>query len=133
MAGHIQDCWYKTETTPDGKTIRVKTDRYGTGLRYRARYIGPDGTEKSKSFPDRQRRAAEAWLAQTKADMERGQSSTPGPAGPPSVSSQNAGSRPRPPTPPPKWRWRPASASTSCRVSAPAPWTRSGRPTFRRS
>ena len=72
MAGHIQDRWYKTELGPDGKTRRVKTERYGSGLRYRARYIGPDGTEKSKSFPDRQRRLAEAWLAQTKADMERG-------------------------------------------------------------
>lgn len=73
MAGHIQDRWYKTEKDATGKTIRVKTDRYGTGLRYRARYTSPDGTEKSKAFPDRQKRAAEAWLAQTKADMERGQ------------------------------------------------------------
>lgn len=73
MAGHIQDRWYKTENDPDGKPRRVKTDRYGSGMRYRARYIGPDGTEKSKSFPDRQRRLAEAWLIQTKADMERGQ------------------------------------------------------------
>jgi integrase len=73
MAGHIQDRWYKTEPSPNGgKPIKVKTDRYGTGLRYRARYIGPDGTEKSKSFPDRQRRLAETWLVQTKADMERG-------------------------------------------------------------
>jgi len=73
MAGHIQDRWYKTEKTPDGKTIRVKSERYGTGLRYRARYIGPDGTEKSKSFPDRQKRLAEQWLAQVEADMSRGQ------------------------------------------------------------
>jgi len=72
MAGHIQDRWYKTEKTPNGKTTRVKTDRYGTGLRYRARYIGPDGTEKSKSFPDRQKRLAEAWLTKTRADMEGG-------------------------------------------------------------
>ncbi|MCH5675655.1 site-specific integrase, partial [Streptomyces sp. CME 23] len=62
MAGHIQDRWYRTETGPDGKPVRVKTERYGTGLRYRARYIGPDGTEKSKSFPDRQKRLAEQWL-----------------------------------------------------------------------
>jgi integrase len=73
VAGHIQDRWYKTEKTPDGKTVRVKTDRYGTGLRYRARYIGPDGTEKSKSFPDRHKRAAETWLANLEADMSRGQ------------------------------------------------------------
>lgn len=73
MAGHIQDRWFKTETGPGGKPVRVKTDRHGTGMRYRARYVGPDGTEKSKSFPDRQKRQAEQWLAQVEADMLRGQ------------------------------------------------------------
>ncbi|MGW0560886.1 tyrosine-type recombinase/integrase [Streptomyces sp. NPDC003016] len=73
MAGHIQDRWYKTETDSNGKTTRVKTDRHGSGMRYRARYVGPDGTEKSKSFPDRQKRLAEQWLAQIEADMTRGQ------------------------------------------------------------
>ncbi|MFF4821194.1 tyrosine-type recombinase/integrase [Kitasatospora sp. NPDC001309] len=73
MAGHIQDRWYKTETGPDGKPHRVKTERHGTGMRYRARYIGPDGTEKSKSFADRQKRQADLWLAQIEADMARGQ------------------------------------------------------------
>ncbi|MFC4036535.1 tyrosine-type recombinase/integrase [Streptomyces polygonati] len=73
MAGHIQDRWYKTEPGPDGKPVKVKTDRYGTGLRYRARYIGPDGREKSKAFPDRQKRAAETWLTNLEADMSRGQ------------------------------------------------------------
>ncbi|MBT2382105.1 tyrosine recombinase XerC [Streptomyces sp. ISL-11] len=73
MAGHIQDRWYKTTTTPGGETARVKTDRHGTGMRYRARYVGPDGTEKSKSFPDRQKRLAEQWLTHIEADMSRGQ------------------------------------------------------------
>ncbi|MEU4583678.1 tyrosine-type recombinase/integrase [Kitasatospora aureofaciens] len=73
MAGHIQDRWYKTETGPDGKKRRVRTERYGIGLRYRARYVGPDGTEKSKSFPDRQKRQADEWLARIEADMSRGQ------------------------------------------------------------
>ncbi|MFC5027781.1 tyrosine-type recombinase/integrase [Streptomyces sp. DSM 41987] len=73
MAGHIQDRWYKTEKTADGKTVRVKSDRYGIGLRYRARYVGPDGTEKSRSFPDRQKRLAEQWLTAVEADMSRGQ------------------------------------------------------------
>ncbi|MCF2538961.1 site-specific integrase [Streptomyces sp. FB2] len=72
MAGHIQDRWYKTETGSDGKPRKVKTDRYGVGLRYRARYIGPDGTEKSKSFPDRRKREAEQWLGYLEADMARG-------------------------------------------------------------
>jgi integrase len=72
MAGHIQDRWYKTETDATGKTVRVKSDRHGTGLRYRARYIGPDGAEKSKSFPDRQKRLAEKWLTDIASDMSRG-------------------------------------------------------------
>ncbi|MFF3018375.1 tyrosine-type recombinase/integrase [Streptomyces sp. NPDC057939] len=73
MAGHIQDRWYKTEFDADGKPARVKSDRHGVGMRYRARYIGPDGTEKSKSFPDKQKRLAEQWLNETAADMARGQ------------------------------------------------------------
>ncbi|MFF4695925.1 tyrosine-type recombinase/integrase [Streptomyces chattanoogensis] len=72
MAGHIQDRWYKTETGPNGKPHRVKTDRHGTGMRYRARYIGPDGTEKSQSFADGRKRLAEQWLTKIKADMEGG-------------------------------------------------------------
>jgi hypothetical protein len=58
MAGHIQDRWYKVEVGPGGKSRKVKSEHYGSGLGYRARYVGPDGTEKSKSFPDRQRRLA---------------------------------------------------------------------------
>nr|WSW60117.1 site-specific integrase [Streptomyces sp. NBC_00998] len=73
MAGHIQDRWFKTEEGPDGENHRVKSDRHGTGMRYRARYVGPDGTEKSKSFPDKQKRLAELWLNETAADMARGQ------------------------------------------------------------
>ncbi|MFE0761099.1 tyrosine-type recombinase/integrase [Streptomyces smyrnaeus] len=72
MAGHIQDRWYKTITGPDGTKHRVKSERYGTGKRYRARYVGPDGTEKSQSFPDKQKRLAERWLAKTQADMDGG-------------------------------------------------------------
>ncbi|MBT2224444.1 tyrosine-type recombinase/integrase [Nonomuraea sp. NEAU-A123] len=41
-------------------------------MRYRARYVGPDGTEKSQSFPDRQKRQAEEWLTGIAADMSRG-------------------------------------------------------------
>ncbi|MFI9730683.1 tyrosine-type recombinase/integrase [Streptomyces sp. NPDC052092] len=78
MAGHVQDRWYKVETDPNGKTVKVKTDRFGVGLRYRARYVGPDGSEKSKSFPDKQKRKAEQWLANIEADMSRGDYVDPG-------------------------------------------------------
>lgn len=77
MAGHIQDRWYKTEPSPNGKTIKVKTERYGTGMRYRARYVGPDGSEKSKSFPDGKKRLAEKWLSAIETDMTRGQYTDP--------------------------------------------------------
>jgi hypothetical protein len=50
MAGHVQDRWFRTDVGPDGKPRKVKTDRHGLGMRYRARYVGPDGTEKSKSL-----------------------------------------------------------------------------------
>ncbi|GGU80137.1 hypothetical protein GCM10010260_10420 [Streptomyces filipinensis] len=80
MAGHFQDRWYKTETGPNGKPVRVKSERYGTGMRYRARYVGPDGTEKSKSFPDRKKREAERWLERTQADMATGNYVDPGAA-----------------------------------------------------
>ncbi|MFJ3672254.1 tyrosine-type recombinase/integrase [Streptomyces sp. NPDC090106] len=73
MAGHIQDRWYKTETASNGKPVKVMSDRHGTGLRYRARYVGPDGTEKSKSFRDKELRLAKQWLANIEADMSRGQ------------------------------------------------------------
>lgn len=73
MAGHIQDRWYRAEVGSDGRPVKVKTERHGSGMRYRARYVGPDGTEKSKSFPDKQKRLADAWLTSIEADMARGQ------------------------------------------------------------
>jgi integrase len=72
MAGHVQDRWFKTERTTDGTAKKIKTSRYGVGFRYRARYVSPDGTEKSRSFPDRQKRQAELWLARVEADMSQG-------------------------------------------------------------
>ncbi|MEV3872854.1 site-specific integrase [Streptomyces sp. NPDC049906] len=78
MAGHVQDRWFKTEEDTNGKETRVKTDRHGTGLRYRARYMGPDGTEKSKSFRDGQKRLAEKWLTRIEADMDSGLYTDPG-------------------------------------------------------
>jgi hypothetical protein len=44
----------------------------GVGHRYRARYIAPDGSEKSKSFPDKRKRKADQWLANIEADMSQG-------------------------------------------------------------
>jgi integrase len=70
--GHVEDRWFKTIEGADGKGRRVKTDRYGVGLRYRVRYIAPDGNERSKSFPDRAKRAAEEFLSGIETDKIRG-------------------------------------------------------------
>src|SRR5436305_5965502 len=69
---HIQDRWYKTVKRPDGTTERVKTTLYGKGDRYKLRYIGPDGREKAESFPDKQKRRAEARLVEVESDKQRG-------------------------------------------------------------
>ena len=47
---HIEDRWYKDVPGPDGKTVKQRRARCGTGLRWRVRYIDPDGAERSRSF-----------------------------------------------------------------------------------
>jgi len=47
---HIEDRWYKTVTGPDSKPVKERTARYGNGLRWRARYLDPDGRERNRSF-----------------------------------------------------------------------------------
>jgi integrase len=70
--GHIQDRWFKTVRHPGGTAERVKTALYGRGERYKLRYTGPDGREKAESFPDRQKRRADARLVEVESDLQRG-------------------------------------------------------------
>lgn len=71
--GHIQDRWYKTVNDPEtDKPVRVKTDLYGKGLRYKVRYLDPDGKEVSQSFPDRAKRQAEEFLHKVENDKREG-------------------------------------------------------------
>lgn len=78
VMGHVEDRWYKTvptgETDKKGKprTKQVKTDLFGKGMRYRVRYIAPNGRERSKSFPDRAKKAAEDFLTSIEGDKLRG-------------------------------------------------------------
>ena len=69
----IQDRWWKTVRLADKTQKRVKTARYGKGDRYRVRYTTPDGRGQSKSFPDRQKKAAEDFLINIEADKRRGE------------------------------------------------------------
>ncbi|MEU0157138.1 hypothetical protein [Micromonospora fulviviridis] len=68
---HIVDRWYKTVVGPDGKSRQVPKPECGQGMRYRVRYVAPDGREKSQSFPDKKKRDAQAFLANVQADILR--------------------------------------------------------------
>jgi integrase len=71
--GHIQDRWFKKVVDPETeKVTRVKTPLYGKGLRYKVRYLDPDGTEKSESFPDRCRGQAEDFLLKVENELRQG-------------------------------------------------------------
>ncbi|MEV6845452.1 site-specific integrase [Actinoplanes sp. NPDC051411] len=70
--GHVEDRWFRTVAGPDDKPVRVKTPLYGKGLRYRVRYLGPGGRERSKSFPDRQKKAADDYLTDIESKRLRG-------------------------------------------------------------
>ncbi|WP_307867870.1 phage integrase central domain-containing protein [Umezawaea beigongshangensis] len=54
------------------EVARVKTSLYGTGLRYKVRYLDPDGKECSKSFPDRQKKRADDFLLEVESDKRKG-------------------------------------------------------------
>jgi integrase len=54
---HVEDRWFKAI---DG--ARVKTARHGNGLRWRARYLDPDGAERNRSFATKV--AAERFLTE---------------------------------------------------------------------
>jgi integrase len=79
--GHVQDRWYRDKVDPEtrkpvlterGKPVRERTELYGRGDRYRVRYVDHSGRERSKSFPDRQKAQAEAFLGEVESELRRG-------------------------------------------------------------
>jgi hypothetical protein len=71
--GHIQDRWYKKGVDPDTKSVsRLKTGLHGKGMRYKVRYLDPDGRELSKMYPDRQLSAAKAFLHDIESAKQQG-------------------------------------------------------------
>ena len=71
--GHIQDRWYKTLNDPaTGKAVRVKSALCGNGLRYKVRYLDPDGNEKSKMYPDKCKKQAEDFLLEVESSKREG-------------------------------------------------------------
>ncbi|GAA1268168.1 tyrosine-type recombinase/integrase [Saccharothrix xinjiangensis] len=71
--GHVQDRWWKEVKDPVTEQVtRVKTSLYGLGLRYKVRYLDPNGVERSRSFPDRQKKKAEDFLIEMESDKREG-------------------------------------------------------------
>ncbi|MGH3846206.1 MAG: tyrosine-type recombinase/integrase [Pseudonocardiaceae bacterium] len=71
--GHIQDRWYKTLNDPaTGKAVRVKSALCGNGLRYKVRYLDPDGNEKSRMYPDKCKKQAEDFLLEVESSKREG-------------------------------------------------------------
>lgn len=78
--GHVDDRWWRPKkdekgdviVNSRGKPVMEKTELYGHGLRYRARYKDPDGAERGKSFPDKQKGRAEDFLIEVELDKREG-------------------------------------------------------------
>ena len=62
---HVQDLWEKTVA---GR--RVRTSRYGKGNRWQARYLDPEGQERTRTFARKQ--DAERFVVTVRADVLRG-------------------------------------------------------------
>lgn len=71
---HVQDRWYRTEPDPANprKPRKIPTARHGSGRRYRARFIGPEGNEISRTFADGQLKMAKEWLSRQEVDRAMG-------------------------------------------------------------
>ncbi len=71
--GHVQDRWFKKVTNAaTGKPEKVKTDLFGKGLRYKVRYLAPDGQERSRMYPDKCKRQADDFLLEVESSKREG-------------------------------------------------------------
>jgi integrase len=76
--GNVQDRWYKPVNDPEtGQLKRVKTPRNGRGMRYRARYVDPDGRTLAKMFPDKCKKRAEDFLLEVESSKREGKYISP--------------------------------------------------------
>lgn len=69
--GHTKDLWFADRKMPDGSVKRVPTSRNGTGKRWAASWIDPQGIERSKSFSTKT--PADRYWVKMEADRDRGE------------------------------------------------------------
>jgi len=75
----VEDRWWNDVRDPaTGKVAKVRTERHGWGNRYRVRYLDPEGRDRSVSFPDRQKKAADDFLLKVEDDKRQGAYIDPG-------------------------------------------------------
>lgn len=86
MAGHVQDRWWRNKIDPatgnivvgrNGKPLKEQTPDYGKGMRYKVHYYDDAGKERNKSFPDKQKGKAEAFLTSMQHDVLAGRFTDP--------------------------------------------------------
>lgn len=71
--GHIQDRWYRKAIDPvTKKATREKSPLFGKGLRYKVRYLDPDGNEASRMYPDKCKKQAEDFLLEVESSKREG-------------------------------------------------------------
>ena len=63
----VEDRWYKTIRDEHGETQTMPGARHGVGMRWRARYVGPDGREYSNQFA--RKTDAQAWVNKTTTEL----------------------------------------------------------------
>ena len=67
----VVDLWHKTEKQPDGSRKKVRSNKYGRGKRWAARYRDLDGEQKSPVFETKEK--ARQHLRDMEGDLARGQ------------------------------------------------------------
>ncbi|MQY07266.1 tyrosine-type recombinase/integrase [Actinomadura macrotermitis] len=68
--GYTKDLWTRPEETSDGKTKRVRNERWGKGKRWLACWTSPEGKEQSKAFQKKE--DANRYWKSKETDKERG-------------------------------------------------------------
>jgi integrase len=66
----VEDRWYKKVKDANGETRHVQSASYGKGLRWRARYVDPSGTERERRFE--RKIDAQNWIKDVTASIVRG-------------------------------------------------------------
>lgn len=70
VRGSVEDRWVKKVRNPDGTITEVPSAKHGIRLRWRARYVDAEATEREKNFDVK--REAEAWLRARLAEVDAG-------------------------------------------------------------